>query len=256
MRNVIQIVIVVLILLTCGGIFTVCVVNTREAAARMECTNNLKQLGLAVHNYAQRHDGSFPVAAMPNPDLPPEKRLSWLVVIWPYVEAGTPYHKMDHKKSWDAEENRFATEMRFGCLHCPGYSGEPPDSRLRPTNYVGISGIGDNAIALPREDQRAGIFGYDQSVKLEEMKRGTSEILFVVETSQVSGAWTAAGPPTSRGLIPDGSAYIGAGGQFGGNHRGGANVTFADGSVRFVEQSIDPRVWEAMATLSGKGNQE
>jgi hypothetical protein len=48
----------------------------------------------------------------------------------------------------------------------------------------------------------------------------------------------------------------GVGRQFGGNHRRGANVVFADDSIRFVEPSIAPVVWETMATLSGKGIQE
>jgi prepilin-type processing-associated H-X9-DG protein len=106
------------------------------------------------------------------------------------------------------------------------------------------------------EDRRAGFFGYERTFKLEDFKNHAGSILMLAETSQLNGAWTAAGLPTTRGLIPDGSPYMGAGGQFGGNHRHGANVAFADGSVRFVEQSIDPAVWEAMATLSGKSNRE
>lgn len=275
MRRVIQVLIVVLILLSCGGIVGPALVQVREAANRAQCTNNLRQLTLAIGNYHDCYSAfptaaedkpsaawhgaaerAFPMAAKDNPDLPPEKRLSWIVHIWPFVEAGSLYWKMDHKKRWDAEENRFAaTEVLPKILICPGYSA-PPTRDFLPTCYVGITGIGSEAIHLPLEDGRAGFFGYERTLKREDLKDRADSILMLSETSQVHGAWTAAGSPTTRGLIPDGSPYIGVRGQFGGNHRRGANVAFADGSVRFIEQSIDPAVWEAMATLSGKGNQE
>jgi prepilin-type processing-associated H-X9-DG protein len=255
MRKMIQFIIVLLILLTCGGMFTIFLGKVREEAARPQCTNNFKQLGLAIGNYHDTY-AAFPQADLPNMALLPEKRLSWLVILIPYVEANNIYSRMDKEKSWDAEENRFATEMRLAYLRCPGCPDHPRDNSLAPTHYVGISGIDDNAVTLPRDDPRAGLFGYDRPVKKDELKRGASEAVVAVETSQVIGAWTAAGRPTTRGLIPDGPAYFGVKGQFGGNHPHGANVVFVDGSVRFIEQSIDPAAWEAMATLSGKGNQE
>jgi len=255
MRKAIQVLIVIMILLSCGGMFSIFVVQVRDAANRAQCTNNLRQLALSIGTY---HDcsGKFPPAAEENPDLPPEDRLSWIVGIWPFVEAGPLYSKMDHKKGWDAEENRFVFETVISILHCPG---DPAPQRIgvpTPTWYVGITGIGTKAIDLPLKDGRAGVFGYERSVRGEELKNRASSVLMLAETSQVQGVWTAAGSPTARGLIPDGSPYLGVGGQFGGNHRRGANVAFADGSVRFIEQSIDPSVWEATATLSGKGNQE
>jgi prepilin-type processing-associated H-X9-DG protein len=255
MRRAIQVLIVVVILLLCSGILTMSVVAVREVAARSECTNNLKQLALAIENY---HDSfnTFPTATEENPGLPTEQRLSWIIHIYPYVEANDIYWRMNHKKGWDSEENRFAAQFHPVILYCPAYLSPQLAGSSTPTCYVGITGIGTEAIHLPLEDSRAGFFGYERSLKREDLNKRADSILMLAETSQVHGAWTAAGSPTTRGLIPDGSPYIGVGGQFGGNHRRGANVAFADGSVRFIEQSIDPAVWEAMATLSGKGNQE
>jgi prepilin-type processing-associated H-X9-DG protein len=261
MRNVIQLLILALIGLTCGGLFTSFIVQVREAARRSQCWNNLRSIGIATVNYADSFHGTFPQAGelnprSPRPVEPPEKRLSWLVAIFPYLEANTLYNDLSHDKTWDAEENRFAALTDCRIFQCPGYPDRPPASTLVSTHYVGITGIGADAITLPLDDPRAGILGYDRKVTEKDLSRGSSETVLVVETSQASGAWTAAGPPTARGLEPRGSAYFGGQGQFGGNHRGGANAGFADGSVRFIEQSIDPAVWEAMATLSGKGNRE
>ena len=255
MRKPVEIVIVIVILVVLGLMIAPACLKIREAAAKAQCFNNCRLMGMSLRDYQDHLDG-FPPAAMPNSDLSAEKRLSWIVILIPYVEANNIYARMDKAKSWDAEENRFATEMRIAFLRCPSYPERPTGSPLSPTHYVGISGIGDNAIAVSREDPRAGIFGYDRAVKKDELKRGASEMAVVVETSQASGAWTAAGFPTTRGLVPGGSASFGRRSQFGGHHPHGANVVFADGSVRFIEQSIDPAAWEAMATLSGKGNQE
>ncbi len=259
MRNVIQLLILALIGLTSGGILTVAIVQVREAACRAQCGNNLKHIALATVNYVDTYQGKFPPAGELEPRLwhpiePPEKRLSWLVAVVPFVEANNLYNKMSHDKTWDAEENRFAALFAFRVFQCPGAPERRPVSTFEPTYYLGITGIGADAITLPLENPRAGILGYDRKVTVKDLSRGASETVLLAETSQAIGAWTAAGPPTARGLEPDGPAYFGRQGQFGGNHRSGAYVAFADGSVRFMEQSIDPAVWASMATLSGKGH--
>ncbi len=255
MRRVIQILIVVLILLMCGGIVTLFVAKVHEAAARSQCINNLKQLGLAILNYHDTY-AEFPQAAMPKPARWPDSRQSWIVAIVPFVEASPLYNKMDHEKAWDAEENRFAALLVVKFLQCPAYPERPPTSTFAPTHYIGMAGIGDRAIDLPLEDGRAGFFGYERTIKRADVEGRAGSLLMLIETSRASGAWTAAGPPTTRGLDPNRSPYIGSEGQFGGNHPHGANAVFADGSVRFIEQSIAPAALEAMATLSGKGNPE
>lgn len=254
MRNRIQILVLALIGLICGGILTTAIVAAQEAANRSLCANNLRGLALAIENYQDSYR-KFPTAAEENPVLPTEKRLSWIVGIWPYVEAGPLYSKMDHKKGWDAEENRFAALTPLKTLECPGCAA-PPTSAMSSTCYVGICGIGTDAINLPVEDSRAGFFGYERIVKLEDFKNHAGSILMLAETSQVHGAWTAAGSPTTRGLIRDGSPYMSVGGQFGGNHPHSVNAAFMDGSVRVLAGNIDPAACEAMATLSGKSKRE
>jgi hypothetical protein len=65
----------------------------------------------------------------------------------------------------------------------------------------------------------------------------------MTETSAAQGAWTAAGPPTVRGFDPTSS-------HFGGNHRGGCWVLFADASVRLVGPRISDAEWRKMAVLA------
>jgi hypothetical protein len=250
MRNVINVLVVALIVLFGGALLAVAVSRVRDSAARMDCANNLRQIAISVINYGDTC-GRLPSAAMANQDLPPEQRLSWIVDVMPYVESSNLFSQMDKKKGWEAEENRFAALMRLRILQCPGYPERPPVSTLAPTHYVGISGIGTNAVSLPQGDPRAGFFGFERKLTLEDIKGRTGMIMMLAETADATDAWTAAGSPSTRGLEPAGSPYLGPNGQFGGNHRRGIQVVFADGSVRFVEDSIEPEAWEASARIHG-----
>ncbi len=73
----------------------------------------------------------------------------------------------------------------------------------------------------------------------------------VIETTRNHGVWTAGGASSVRGVDPETRPYIGHKRPFGGYHPGGANVLMADGSVRFVRETIDPRVFEAISTIAG-----
>jgi prepilin-type processing-associated H-X9-DG protein len=247
-RSVAQVGIVVLIAVVLLGLFLPAISKVRDAAERMHCRNNLRQLGLSVHDYADTYR-NFPRAAIPNPNLLPEERLSWVVDIVPFVESNNIYSKMAKKKGWQAEENRFAALLSLSYLHCKSYPEGPPVSTLAPTHYVGIAGIGPDAASLARTDPRAGFFGYERRLTLQDIRGRTSTLLVAAETSRAEGSWIAAGPATVRGLDPDGLPYLG--GQFGGLHRKGTNALFADGSVRFIPPDVSPQVIEALAVLRG-----
>jgi prepilin-type processing-associated H-X9-DG protein len=86
-------------------------------------------------------------------------------------------------------------------------------------------------------------------------EKWTCENSWKKQGSRASGAWTAGGPATVRGLNED-DPYLAIDGQFGGIHRGGANVLFADASVRFFPESGDSQMFKAMATVLGSKRAE
>jgi prepilin-type processing-associated H-X9-DG protein len=121
-----------------------------------------------------------------------------------------------------------------------------------PTSYVGIAGLGTDAPFLPNGHPRAGVFGYDRQTTLKDLKDGASCTMVVTESGRVRTSWLEGGPATVRGLDTADLPYIGPGRQFGGLHRtSGANVAFADGAVRFISDTIDPRIFEAISTIAG-----
>ena len=229
--RVLQLIVVAFIVLIVGSVLIVAVGKVREAANRTQCANNLKQVGLAILNYQDTY-GRLPPAGRINANLPVEKRLGWLYLVVPFVESSNLYREFDQDQAWDSEKNR-VIPLTFCHLvyHCPSYPDRPATSKFIPTNYLGITGLGTEAATLPLDDPKAGFFGYERKLRFEDIKKGPSTTLAVVETAWVGGAWTAA-PDSVRGLDPDGSPYLGVSQQFGGNHPGGANVLFADGSVR------------------------
>jgi prepilin-type processing-associated H-X9-DG protein len=235
-------------LIIVGGMVASGIAKVRATADRIKCANNLHQIGISIHGW---HDacGSFPPAAKANPNLSLEHRLSWLYEAIPYFEAGNFYGKFNPEKGWDSDENRFAALTGYfpECLAIPDL---PPTSKFVPTHYLGITGLGENAALLQVDDAKAGFFGYERKCRMSAIKDGTSKTLAVVESAWPSGAWTAA-VDSVRGVDPTGSPYLGIPGQFGGNHPGGTNVLLADASVRFLQSSLDPHVFEAMATIAG-----
>ena len=75
----------------------------REAARRAQCTNNLKQIGLAMHNYASAN-GAFPPAAIYDANGKP--LLSWRVLILPYLEQDSLYKQFHLAEPWDSPHNK------------------------------------------------------------------------------------------------------------------------------------------------------
>lgn len=218
-----------------------------------ECRHNLIQIVLALHNYSNLNDDLYPLTASCIEKLPRESRLSWLAEVDPYV-AHSSTAVFRTVEPWDSAYNRnLALKRDAAVFRCPFWGRrDARASQVVPfTHYVGVTGVGKDAGALPRTDRRAGIFGFIENTKLADVKDGLSNTMCVIETESHNGPWTAGGLATARSLDPASRPYIGKGRQFGGIHPGGVMIAFADGSVRFVRVSVDPKIIEAIATIAG-----
>jgi hypothetical protein len=254
-----EVVILLLIVAITTGLGIIVVRNLNEARMRSECSGNLRYLGFALHSYQDTFK-HFPPGTMSNPKLPSHDRLSWLVELMPFID-GQMELSIDRAQGWRAQVNNRETmghgteeefyPMSMSMLNCPANPSHAIPGKPQLTHYLGVSGIGQDAAALRLDYPGIGIFGYDRSTRLEDIKDERATTLMVMETTQDNGPWLAGGTPTVRGLDPNRPPYLGEGGQFGSHHRRGSHAVFVDASVRFLPDSLDPKIFEAMATIAG-----
>ncbi|HEU5118030.1 MAG TPA: DUF1559 domain-containing protein, partial [Isosphaeraceae bacterium] len=94
----------------------------REAARRAQCTNNMKQLGLSMHNY---HDtmGSFPIGRTGSgysyPGCPNTNRRTWALSIMPYLELASVFNAVNFSQPFYDASNRTAVMTSISVYQCP-----------------------------------------------------------------------------------------------------------------------------------------
>jgi prepilin-type processing-associated H-X9-DG protein len=106
----------------------------REAARRMQCSNNLKQLGLALHNYHSALNCFPPGIACAKANLSTPVRHMWPVFLFPYFEAGNLYD--GYRFDWTVEQNRLAWTAVIGVSRCPSDMPTVDGTVLQRSNYV------------------------------------------------------------------------------------------------------------------------
>lgn len=196
--------------------------SAREAARRAQCTNNEKQLALAIHNYISTYN-QFPPAAIT--DSQGQPLLSWRVAILPFVEEQQLYNEFHLDEPWDSPHNIALLPRMPQCLKCPS---EP----LAPgtTNYL--------VFVTP-----ASLFpGSTTPVRLQDVVDGTSNTIMIAE-SATPVPWTSPRELTGDLTIP--TAGVGS------KHPGGANVAMGDGSVRFLKKTTLSSILSALISRNG-----
>jgi prepilin-type processing-associated H-X9-DG protein len=212
------------------------------------------QADRGLYLYQMFNNGNLPAASRLCPGHSLEHGFSWLVEILPYIEGAHLYMKLDLNQPWDSARNEDIRSIRFTPNSAePGnwafnFWGGPGSTDSSP--IVGIAGLGADAVSLPKEDRRVGIFGYGRQTKLADITDGLSSTMMVVTSQRLSGHWMAGGNANVRGLDTEHKPYLGSTGQFG--RGGGAAVLFADGSVRWVFNTVNDNLFEALATMHGR----
>jgi prepilin-type processing-associated H-X9-DG protein len=247
--------------LTILGLLGMVLLNVQEISQVAACTNNLRRIGEAIHTYRDHNDHYYPPGTVPNVALKPQQRLSWEVAIIPYFgETGAGGKKADKnweklvgeiafKEAWDAPANA-GIRLNVMLYLCPTFAHELSPGQVGLTSYVGVAGVGEEAATLPRSDANAGFFGYERLLRESDVSARLDATMMAIETLQANGPWSAGGPSTVRGFPLECNRYIGKDAVFGGLHRAGANVLWADGSVHIVTDKVDPDIFRQEARIT------
>ena len=195
----------------------------REAARRVQCINNLKQIALAMHNYHSANN-AFPRATISDEKVKP--LLSWRVAIVPYVGQQELYSKFKLDEPWDSPHNKALLKEMPPTYLCPNRTNFEPST----TTYQVFVGHG-------------ALFEKDQDIAIANVTDGTSNTIMVVEAKEAV-PWTK---PADLSFDPQAAPWLfGAGSP----HPSGFNVSAGDGAGRFLNTTVNLNVVRALITRS------
>lgn len=219
------------IMFVCGGILLAlllpAVQQAREAARRTQCKNNLKQIGLALHNY---HDTYMLFPAAHLDDLQGKPKLSWRVSILPYMDEAPRFNRYNFSDAWDGSSNAALLAPSPRTYLCPSYNSAPGSTN---TCYATIAG--DHTV-----------LGAGKCVSIRDITDGTSNTLMVVEACSLNIPWMK-----PQDIDENSVGVVGNPNGISSKHTGGAHVLFADGSVRFLSVNVSPQIVDALVTRDG-----
>jgi hypothetical protein len=208
------------------GLLLPAVQASREAARRMSSSNNLKQIGLAMHNYHAAFN-RFPAAAIT--DANGEPLLSWRVAILPFVEEQELYNRFKLDEPWNSEHN-IALMDEMPALFSDPSLAIPPGIGNGLTNYH--LAIGEQLLVHPTN--KSGF---------RDVTDGTSNTIMTIAGNQESlRPWTS--PDYLEISLDDPLNYV--------IRPNGFEVGFADGAVRRITPDIVVETFKALLTRAGQ----
>lgn len=259
----VELLVVIAIIGILVGLLLPAVQAAREAARRSSCSNNMMQIGIAMHHYEFNMERLPPGVVDDQGPIryePIGKHVSWTVHILPFMEEQVAFDKFDQAAGAYAPANQPVREHRVPMYNCPSSPLMSSDKEAI-SSYAGCTG----GIEIPIDAKNGGVFYLNSATKLRDISDGTTYTIAFSEIreNRLLLPWTSGSRATLRntatqinfgakdfrtqGVKPEGedkpSVYVGGFGSF---HTGGAQCGYADGSVRFISQNTDAAAYSSM----------
>lgn len=285
----IELLVVIAIIAILIALLLPAVQQAREAARRTQCKNNMKQLGLALHNYHDVHR-AFPPGwiAVDSGVQSAHDGLNgagWGTMILPYLDQAPLYDRFNANLAIHDPLNIPFIDNVLPAWQCP--SDPKPDkweieeegspgtvlAELPTANYIGAFGTeeldgcenapGTAPVAANGQCRGNGVFYHNSKVRIRDITDGTTNTIMVGERRTDPGlGWYSTWP----GMVAEGEEAfqrilgsadhvpndpVGHLDDFSSNHTGGSQFMMGDGSVRFVSENIDHGLYQSLATIQG-----
>ncbi|HEY2252061.1 MAG TPA: DUF1559 domain-containing protein, partial [Planctomycetaceae bacterium] len=271
----IELLVVIAIIAVLVALLLPAVQQAREAARRTQCKNNLMQIGIALHNYEMRHECLPPGSVDPNRPIRSEAKgyhVGWIVQVLPDLDCDNIFQRFNFTVGVYDQSNNGPRGVKIVSLHCPSSSAMVGQS-MGTTTYAGCHHDSEAPIDIDNN----GVLFLNSRIRYRDIRDGSSNTIFVGEhadldplgwasgtrstlrnTSSIGGAGPGLRPAVPGGVglapLPVGQAPGGAAvapdaallevGGFSSPHVGGAQFVLGDGSVRFINQSINPTTFK------------
>jgi prepilin-type N-terminal cleavage/methylation domain-containing protein/prepilin-type processing-associated H-X9-DG protein len=286
----IELLVVIAIVALLLALLVPAVQKVREAAARTQCDNNLKQLALACHSYDSVNKGLPPIGATAND-------LGWITELLPYVEQDALYRTYNLRAPFYDPSNQPVITREMPLLGCPSslvqvgvftatndFTGTLVTYSAASTDYFALMGVSNACYSqfypgTPASADLSGAFMLGGKRRIANILDGSSHTALLSEMACRPQIYMASGQPNPGQPTPtygfgawahnnahNASCYTFDGKTPGGAcvmncsnfravysfHPGAANTAFADGSVRFLRQDMPGAVFYALVT-QGQG---
>jgi prepilin-type N-terminal cleavage/methylation domain-containing protein len=226
----IELLVVIAIIAILIGLLLPAIQKIREAANRMKCQNNLKQIGLGLHNY-QTQNGYFPPGAITNSTAAGPTRIreklgittptnhGWAVFLLPYIEQDNLYRQYNFNAHWYAAANKQVRETQLSIFVCPSTPGGPNRFNDRTISGLSVRAAAgdyapDNAYSAALEGlglvdvavNRDGVLEVNEAWSIAEIRDGTSNTSAVAECAGRPDEWRAGRLAIAKGQTDGGWA--------------------------------------------------
>ena len=233
----------------------------REAARRIQCTNNLKQVGLALHGYHDAHN-TFPsggwIALFGQPSTV-NMNSGWSSSVLPWLEQRSLYDALNLSVVYDHAANSTSTYTVLQGYLCPSeprksFWNRFPGDRFdhADADYGGM--YGERGLSSPTvtNNPPRGTLIFNRSLSIAAITDGTSQTVQIGEDPEAINALWASGHNIFDQAFPiNARPPIEFGEELTSQHPGGVNVLFADGSVHFLKDQTNPGIVAALCTRDG-----